>query len=391
MMNRASAPGPRRDGSRLDSQRPPITRVNFLKRLLGRDRGDVSQASPSAVPPAPEQPALVAPVLSGQTDHDMELLEVLARRPIEHWMVDAWRDRVGPLGEAVNRLLTAAMLIDAPLQDKLNRKFKVPDLKRLLKERSVSTTGNKPQLVDALMKATSRSELGGLVADMRLYSITQLGRRRLDEYASHTREMAAELESTAMHLLLNGQVTQAAAFVKNAQVALGKSAPAPADSVPIASWLLQHEYTDLPLSAGERRKAAAVLALAVLLGESPTWCASRLVRTENGMLTLPDVSAFISSSNCNPYISSLDPDNPQDVAELYAGTHTSQAQCSLELQSLISQRSLTGGKGVSIERPQDDGCESCKHQAKHYSWSLVKNVPALPLHWGCGCSYSLWF
>jgi hypothetical protein len=320
----------------------------------------------------------------------MELLEVLARRPVESWMADTWKDRVGSLDKAVERLLAAALLVDAPVQNKLNRKFKVPDLKRLLTERNTSAKGNKPQLIQSLMSATSRTELDSLVADMRLYSATELGRQRLDEYARQMRELAAELESTAMRLLLEGDVAQASEYVKKALRTTGRTA-APDDSLPAAAWLMRFDYADLPLNAEERRRTASILALAALLGESSTWCGSRLIQTSRGTLVLPDLSTFISSSKCSPYISSLDPNSPHDVAELYAGTRMSQAQCSLELQSLVSEKPLTGGKGISIERPPDDGCESCKHLAKHYSWSQVKSIPALPLHWGCGCWYSLWF
>lgn len=110
----------------------------------------------------------------------------------------------GPLGEpagsAVQRFITLGWLMPATLVAKLDSRFRISDLKPLLKERSLRVSGRKDELIERLI-AADETGMAALVAEMKVYECSPEARARAQEYKLEQAEKRATTEDRVLDQL----------------------------------------------------------------------------------------------------------------------------------------------------------------------------------------------
>src|SRR5262249_28337525 len=108
-------------------------------------------------------PADDAPTLAVLSPAQHELLLYLSNKPIYAGMESAWASLVGPLADNIAGFLRTGLLEESSAAEKLNCKFRVADLKALLKQHGAKASGKKADLIMALLKVLSSVEMTRLV------------------------------------------------------------------------------------------------------------------------------------------------------------------------------------------------------------------------------------
>ena len=355
--------------------------MSFLRRLFG-PRGESS---------------------TSLSDAECEFLARLGRGDTLGSLQGVWSPIVGSLERKVDRFLEDGLLEDVSISERLCCVYGVAELKELLKEKGVKPKGKKSDLIDALIVALGAENISELVKHVQLYRLTEPGQEQLDAFEKRKTIERARMEELALLSLVKGDMKRAAEIVSQHEAGKvfqrGMSTGAAGGGfrffeadLQAALFLVKYEYEDLPLSPDRRRRVGAALALSKLLGESTFDAGRRLLELAEGEFRCPSLSGPLMDSRCRVESYEIDPDMPQEIAELqapelYARTRLFEANSYCQLRELKTDRT---GRGVSILPHDEQACTICLGGRLDYSWSEIGKLPRLPRDWGCGCSYLAW-
>jgi len=127
-----------------------------------------------------------------------------------------WPSWTKVLGEtpskAINRFLDEGMLKNADIPKKLEWKYKIPDLKRMLKERNLPVSGNKGNLILRLIKA----DPNGMKEDvygLNVLICSEKGRKIVDDYLAIEKEKWQNLNQQVLNALQKRKFKEASLLV----------------------------------------------------------------------------------------------------------------------------------------------------------------------------------
>ncbi|WP_174590358.1 hypothetical protein [Methanocella conradii] len=324
-----------------------------------------------------------------------ELLIRLTDHPVDQELQNTWTPIVGSLEHNIALFISEGLIEEASLEEKFDSKFRVADIKALLEKHCISAKGKKSEMIakflDALPYATAAKE----VADVRLYRATGEG-KKLIEYYLRQKEMARRtMESDALASLMKGDVNEAGkriaqyeskqVFPRGAGIDWAKGMPE--HCLKVAAYLLARDYGELPLLEAQRKEVGARLALSALLGETYVEAGRRILDVASGEFGWKVFGNVLRTDPCCGYAKACNLDDPLEIAQLYARMRLSEACMSLDLEKLSSSRL---GKGIRILPVNGDRCISCTNGKHQYAWSEIEDLPRLPRHWGCQCTYAAW-
>ncbi len=322
------------------------------------------------------------------TTAQCELLLSLSSQRIDMQMEQMWTPIVGPLEPNIARFVSRGVLEEAPLEDRLDAKYRVTDLKHMLESRDIKIKGKKGEMIAALLSAMPVNEASALVADMRMYRSTPAGSRRIEAYVQMKEKAKAEMETETFSLLLKGDVRRAWSRIARHQMTMMFPVPkwsgnAPEPLLFEAGHLIRFTYDDLPLDAAQRKAVGAHLAMSVLAGESIAEAGKRLAAFTSGMFDWSQALAFSRPNPCGNDTMS----GGESLPELYARTRIKEALAECDLHSLKSDRL---GKGIRILPVHCADCSICHGGKYQYEWSEIETMPKLPRQIGCQCTYAAW-
>ena len=344
--------------------------------------------APQPILPAARTPAEEhAPSPTGLPSAQLELLIRVTKQPVDAAMQAAWAPLVGSVADNVARFIRASLLEEATPLEKISCKFRVADLKPLLKQHGARTSGKKAELIATFLKVVPTADLTRLVGDMKLYHATPLGQRTIDAYLEKQRRAWEAVETVALAYLLKGDVGMACQRIAthDAQQVFPSHGMLTASSEQ-AVYLVRHSYDDLPLPENQRRLVGAHLALSALLGSAYADAARRLLAVTNGSFSCPLLDEFLRGDPAGSFAGDFAGEEGVNVAYLYAHSRLREATETTNLRELVSTHF---GQGVAIRH--DGGCKICDRRKHKYRWSEISSIPKLPLHWGCDCSYEAWW
>jgi hypothetical protein len=271
------------------------------------------------------------------TTAQCELLLSLSSQRIDMQTEQTWTPVVGPLEYNIARFVSRGFLEEAPIEAKIDTKYRVADIKQMLEGKNIKLKGKKGEMIAALLGASTPDEASALVADVRLYRPTPAGQHRIESYLNLKEKAKADMESEAFALLLKGDVRRAWSRIARYQTAQMFPDPiwtrgVPEPLIDEASHLIRFGYDDLPLDAAQRKAAGAHLAMSVLTGESFADAGRRLEKFTSGLFDWSQALAFSRPNPCGKD----DPSVAESLPELYARTKIKEALAACELNSLKS-------------------------------------------------------
>ena len=323
---------------------------------------------------------------SGLSPAQQELLIRVTKQPVDAAMQAAWAPLVGSVADNVMRFVRSGLLEEATPLEKISCKFRVADLKPLLKQHGAKTSGKKAELIATFLKVLPTDDVTRLVGDMKLYHATALGQRAIDAYLEDQRRAWEAVETDTLACLLKGDVNTACRRIAeyDARQVFPSHGTLTA-SLDQAVYLLMHSYADLPLPENQRRLVGAHLALSALLGSGYEDASRRLLAVTSGAFSCPALDEFLRGDPAGSYAGDFAGEDGASVAYLYAFSRLREATEATKLRELVSAHF---GQGIEIRH--DGGCRICDRRKHKYRWSEIGAIPKLPLHWGCDCSYEAW-
>ncbi len=376
--------------------------MNLFRRLLGQKETKDSSAPSMTAPQEMVADQCSEDAVRPKTlpSAELELLQQLTRRAVDSRLAEVWNGITGPLENSIANFVQENLLTEAPLIEKLGQKYRVVDLKPLLARYEVKAKGKKADLLTALVGAAPADELAKLVVDLKLYKATATGQQKIDAYLEEKRHVRESMEADTLAALRRGDATQAASIIARYEsqqlfprgMGIDWSHGMPEDYIEQASYLLEYIYDDLPYSEEQRREIGVQLALSELLSENLGEAAKRVLIVTNGEFTCASLVKFIRTNPDGIAMMVFDTDNPAEVppqklAAVYLRTKQSEVYAERELKEL---RKHKFGTGITILTANDDHvCRKCNESKGNHRWS--EKLPKIPHHWGCRCSYSLWF
>ena len=126
---------------------------------------------------------------------------------------DYWRDVLNekPL-KAVNRFIKDGMLIEGDVHSCMEYKFKVSELKQLLKERGLKQSGRKAEIIARLVE-NDPEEMKKTVSGLKIYKCSSAGLEIAEEYLESEAEKRALAEKNTISLLQKRKFKQASMVV----------------------------------------------------------------------------------------------------------------------------------------------------------------------------------
>jgi hypothetical protein len=348
--------------------------VSILNQFLGRN--------------GPENP------INEYSHAQSELLLCLSKRQVDAKVEEIWTPLLGSVEHQIARFISDGLLEEASLEEKLDCKYRVTDMKQLLEKHSIAAKGKKADLIKKFLDALPVDAVSAVVADVRLYRLTGKGKEFAQAYDLQKETDRKAMEQSAFSYLMNGDLGRAAErvalyeaqriFPRGAGIDWSKGMPA--SYVKMAAYLLSYHYGELPLGESQRHEVGALLALSVLTGESHEQAGRRLLSLNNGEFSWAVFGNVLRTDPCCGFAAQCNADDPKAIAELYARTRMAEASVSHNLEALESSRI---GKGIRILPANGDHCLTCNSK-RHYLWSEIQDLPKLPKQWGCQCIYAVW-
>ena len=134
-------------------------------------------------------------------------------RPENSVESDGWRNALGePSRQAIQRLLSEGMLMTADLNDYLSYKYKVNELKDMLKQRGLSASGRKDEMIQRLAQADPDG-MKKAVAELTLIKCTQRGKEIAEQYLVAEDEKRSYVEKQVIEYLTKRRFREASLAV----------------------------------------------------------------------------------------------------------------------------------------------------------------------------------
>ena len=319
----------------------------------------------------------------------LELLLCLSRQRVDFTMEHAWTPVAGPLEYNIARFISDGLIEESSLDEKIDAKFKVAEIKEMLDERGIKVKGKKQEMITMLLNSMTQADAESLIADVRMFRLTEQGSLKIEAYKAASEKARKEMESDALTLLTKGDVRKA--WSRIARYYEGQlntetkwTRPIPDILACEATHLLKMPYNDLPLALVQRREVGAQLALSVLLGEHFEYAGKRLINYAGSAF---DWSQALAFNMPNPCGIGEDLTDAESLATKYATTRICEALTACELNSLKAFRT---GKGIKVLPIRGNDCNVCHSGKFTYAWSELEQLPKLPRQIGCHCTYAAW-
>ena len=131
----------------------------------------------------------------------------------DYWK-NQWDNILGePSKQAINRFIDEGMLADVTdLNDLLSFKYKVTELRDMLKERGLPVSGRKEAMISRLVQADPEG-IKKAVAELSLIKCTQRGHEIAEQYLAAEKERRAQVEHQVMEYLISRKFQQASLTV----------------------------------------------------------------------------------------------------------------------------------------------------------------------------------
>ncbi len=326
-----------------------------------------------------------------------ELLICLTKQQVDQELQQAWTPIVGSLEQNIALFCSEGLLEEASLEEKFDSKYRVVDIKSLLEKHqiSVSPKARKSEMIARYLDCIPANTASNEVADIRRYRLTGKGKKQVEFYIA-SKEMARKtMEASAMAYLMNGDTTRAGqriSLYESQQVfsrgqGIDWSKGMPEAYLKLATYLVSHDYTELPMLETQRKEVGAKLALSALLGETYAEAGRRILDVSNGEFGWAVFGNVLRTNPCCGYATTCNLDDPLEIAQLYARMRMGEACTNMDLEKLSA---LKLGKGIKILPANGNHCITCTRGKHQYSWSEIQSLPRLPKQWGCLCTYSAW-
>jgi hypothetical protein len=188
----------------------------FSKLLGQRDSSPVQPGSESQAQAASLPTSVTSPTgldWRSSPAHLLLLSKHLHGQALDYAEADYWQGVLHEPGRrAVDRFVRDGALEHADLHTRLAYKYKVPDLKALLKERSLPVSGRKDDLIERLMAADSPG-MERAVAEVQLVQCTETGRQIAEQYLEAERQKRTAAEQAVVAALNERRFREASVIV----------------------------------------------------------------------------------------------------------------------------------------------------------------------------------
>lgn len=158
-------------------------------------------------------PAAATPGWRSSPAHLLLLSRYLHGQTPAYAETDLWREALAePPQKAVGRFVQDGVLEEADLHTRLAYKCKLPDLKAMLRERSLPVSGKKDDLIDRLI-AADLPGMNQVVSGERILQCTVAGQEIAERYLAGERQKRAAAEQAVLVALTERRLRDASLLV----------------------------------------------------------------------------------------------------------------------------------------------------------------------------------
>ena len=319
-----------------------------------------------------------------------ELLVEFTKKPVDRIRPDYWEPYLD-LQVCLQEMIVGGYLVEAPVAVKLDKAYRLTDIKAWLKERGMKTTGKKATLISSLVEAAP-AQMAAIAVDIQQYVPTAFGQRTIKAWVQSKEDSVGKTKILALAFLRHGDIDDAArglyAYSRAFQFPhkrydMYKKGVSDRQKTS-TSYLLKQRYADLEIPESSNGEIAVRLAL-LSLGFGK---AELLLEVTGSTFSCPSMVDFIISDACPRLKDQYNVSKISDMLSVYVHTKLNEANGEAELAEL--QRESDVVKGVEILPVRGDNCKICSRGNKKHLFSDLGQMPRIPRHWGCRCCYLSW-
>lgn len=324
-------------------------------------------------------------------DARLEFLKYVNKKDYAN-LPDYWCEHIGDIDATISKFCHMGLLTQ-PNEIQMLETNTVKTLKEIAKSNGIKGYSKlkKAEVIDTLLQNISKEVIYKMHKDLTIYVLTPDGEKLVNDY-KHKKDIERnQLISHISKCIEERNLTRAAeAVIKYEQQQVFKrglgidwDTTEPNYLTNRCNEIFNLTFLDLNNTEEFKRQIKKHLIISELLGEHIDDTTNRFLAEVTEEIKCTSLDSFLKNPH-GGYASRMKSSN-KDKVGLYIHYGLFKASNQHSLKDLLSHKSGDGIEIVKAEGP--DGCSICGSVKDVYLWKEVKDIPKLPLHYGCRCLY----
>ncbi|WP_336769849.1 Rho termination factor N-terminal domain-containing protein [Bacillus bombysepticus] len=309
---------------------------------------------------------------------------------------DYWSEYVGEMDTAISKFLHMGLLTE-PNEVQMLETNTVKKLKEIAKSNGVKGYSKlkKAEVIDTLIQSISKEVIYQMHKDLTIYVLTPDGENLVNDYKEKKAKKHSQLISRIAECVEEGDLIKAAeAVIKYEQqqvirrgLGMDWDTIEPNSVAHRSKAVFNLSFFELNNTEEFKNLLKKHLIIGELLGEGFDPILNRFLTETTEEIKCPSLDSFLENPH-GGYASRMKSNN-NDKVLLYMHYALFTASNQQTLHDLLSNKH---GDGIEILKTEEsEGCSICGNVKNVYLWKEVKDIPKLPLHFGCRCLYLPYF
>ncbi|MED3396732.1 MULTISPECIES: Rho termination factor N-terminal domain-containing protein [Bacillus cereus group] len=368
----------------------------MFKKILEIFQGSKSKADkPKADKPKEFQTIEVQKDIPNSSDKlddaRLEFLKYINKKDYTN-LPDYWCEHIGDIDATISKFRHMGLLTQ-PNKIQMLETNTVKTLKEIAKSNGIKGYSKlkKAEVIDTLLQNISKEDIYQMHKDLTIYVLTPEGEKLVNDYKHKKDTERSELINHIGKCIEEKNLIKAAeAVIKYEQQQVFKrglgidwDTTEPNHLTNRCNEIFNLNFLDLDNTEEFKSQIKKHLIIGELLGEHIDEMTNRFLDETTEEIKCSSLDSFLKNPH-GGYASRMKSSN-NDKVRLYCHYALFKATNQQKLNNLLSIRAGDGIEILKAEEPE--GCSICGSVKDVYLWKEVKDIPKLPLHFGCRCMY----
>ncbi|MBC2686478.1 hypothetical protein HAU06_20600 [Bacillus toyonensis] len=307
-----------------------------------------------------------------------------------------WCEYIGDINITLSKLFRMG-LIERPNEVQMLDTNTIKTLKNIAKSNGVKGYSKlkKNEIIELLIQNCSKEYIFQLHKNLTIYVLTSHGEKLVNEYQQKKNLQRSQLICQITNCIKENDLIKAAEMViRHEQKQVLKRGLGidwkniePNQLLGTCNEIVNLTFQDLDNTVEYKKLMKMHLIISELLGEGIDKTSCRFLSETTEEIKCSSLEKFLENPH-GGFGSRMSSSN-NDKVQLYLHYVLFQASNQRKLNTLLSYKAGDGIEILKTENPEE--CSICGNVKNIYLWDEVKNIPKLPLHFGCRCLYVGYF
>ncbi|OSY02083.1 hypothetical protein BTJ45_01146 [Bacillus mycoides] len=324
-------------------------------------------------------------------DAQLEFLKYVNKKDYTN-LPDYWYEHIGDIDTTISKFRHMGLLTQ-PNEIQMLETNTVKTLKEIAKSKGIKGYSKltKAEVIDIILQNVSKDDIHQMHKNLTIYLLTPDGEKLVNDYKHKKDIKRSELIDHIGKCIEEKNLIKAAEAVSKYEqqqvfkrgLGIDWDTIEPSHLTNRCNEILNLNFLDLDNTDEFKNQLKKHLIIGELLGEGMDVMTKRFLDETTEEIKCSSLDSFLKNPH-GGYASRTKSSNTDKIG-LYIHYALFKASNQHSLKDLLSYKS---GDGIEILKSEEpEGCSICGSVKDVYLWKEVKDIPKLPLHYGCRCLY----